>query len=129
MLIGHINLEREVLVVAEIGNNHEGDYVRAEEMIGRAAEAGAQAVKFQTFVPEHYVSSKDAARLERLRRFALTFEQFGSLSKLAEKLGVLFLSTPFDLASADRLNKLCPAIKISSGDNDFIPLLQRVASF
>jgi N,N'-diacetyllegionaminate synthase len=129
MLIGPIDLAREVLVVAEIGNNHEGSYTRAEEMIGRAAEAGAQAVKFQTFIPEHYVSSKDATRLERLRRFALTSSQFESLSQLAQRAGVLFLSTPFDLASADALNRFCPAIKISSGDNDFIPLLRRVATF
>lgn len=129
MKIGSVDLAREVLVVAEIGNNHEGSYALAEEMIGRAAETGAQAVKFQTFIPEHYVSSQDQARLERLRKFALTFDQFGKLAKLAEGLGVMFLSTPFDLASAVALDKICPAIKISSGDNDFVPLLEQVAVF
>jgi len=129
VLIGSVDLSRNVLVVAEIGNNHEGSYALAEEMIGRAAEAGAQAVKFQTFVPEHYVSRHDTARLERLRKFAFTFEQFGSLANVAKNLGLEFLSTPFDLASAGALDEICPAIKISSGDNDFIPLLERVASF
>lgn len=129
MLIGPVDLDREVLVVAEIGNNHEGDFARAEEMIRRAAESGAQAVKFQTFVPEHYVSREDTARLERLRRFAFTFDQFERLARSAQSMGLVFLSTPFDLASAEFLNKLCPAIKISSGDNNFIPLLECVATF
>ena len=54
MLIGPVDLDREVLIVAEIGNNHEGSFARAEEMIGRAAEAGVQAVKFQTIVPDDW---------------------------------------------------------------------------
>lgn len=129
MKIGSIDLDQEVLVVAEIGNNHEGSYALAEEMIGLAAKAGAQAVKFQTFKPEHYVWRNDPARLERLRKFALTYEQFAGLAKTAARAGVVFLSTPFDLASADALNEICPAIKISSGDNVFFPLIERVASF
>jgi N,N'-diacetyllegionaminate synthase len=129
MLIGPVDLDREVLVVAEIGNNHEGSFARAEEMIGRAAEAGAQAVKFQTFLPEHYVSRQDKDRLDRLRKFALSFEQFGRLAETAKQLGLIFLSTPFDLCSADALDPLCPAIKIASGDNTFIPLLEHVGSF
>jgi len=129
MRIGSVDLTREVLVVAEIGNNHEGSYSLAEEMIGRAAESGAQAVKFQTFRPEHYVGRDDGARLARLRKFALSYEQFGELAKLARRIGIIFLSTPFDLASADALNELCPAIKISSGDNTFFPLIERVAGF
>jgi N-acetylneuraminate synthase/N,N'-diacetyllegionaminate synthase len=129
MLIGNVDLSREVLVVAEIGNNHEGSYALAEEMIGRAAEVGARAVKFQTFLPEHYVSRQDSARLDRLRKFALSFDRFADLAKVAARCGVVFLSTPFDLASADALDRLCPAIKISSGDNTFVPLLERVASF
>jgi N,N'-diacetyllegionaminate synthase len=129
MLIGPVDLDREVLVVAEIGNNHEGSFARAEEMIACAAETGARAVKFQTFVPEHYVSREETARLERLRQFAFTFEQFEKLARFAESKGLIFLSTPFDLASARFLNTLCPAIKISSGDNNFVPLLELVATF
>ena len=69
MLIGPVDLDREVLVVAEIGNNHEGSFARAEEMIGRAAEAGAQAVKFQTIVPDQLVTADQSARLATLRGF------------------------------------------------------------
>jgi N,N'-diacetyllegionaminate synthase len=129
MLIDRVDLERDVLIVAEIGNNHEGSYSRAEELVGRAAEAGAHAVKFQTFIPEHYISRDSGERLERLRKFALTVQQFASLAQLANRLGLVFFSTPLDLRSADALNEFCPLFKIASGDNNFIPLLERVASF
>jgi N,N'-diacetyllegionaminate synthase len=129
MKIGSFDLQERVFVVAEIGNNHEGSYALAEEMIGLASETGVDAVKFQTFIPGHYVSSDQTERLQRLRRFALTAEQFRSLAGFANARGVQFFSTPFDLASADVLAAFCPAIKISSGDNNFFPLIERVASF
>lgn len=129
MKIGQIDLDRDVLVVAEIGNNHEGDFALAAKMIELAVDAGARAVKFQTFVPEHYVSYDQAERLARLRKFAFSFEQFAQLADVAKKLGVLFFSTPFDLASAEALSRISPVIKISSGDNIFFPLIEKVASF
>jgi sialic acid synthase SpsE len=127
--IGSVDLRERVFIVAEIGNNHEGDFALAEDMIDLAADAGVDAVKFQTFVPEHYVSSDQTDRLQRLRKFALTLEQYESLATFANARGVQFFSTPFDLASADALAAFCPAIKISSGDNNFFPLIERVASF
>jgi N-acetylneuraminate synthase/N,N'-diacetyllegionaminate synthase len=129
MLVNNIDLMQQVLVVAEIGNNHEGSFILAEELIGRAAEAGVQAVKFQTFLPEHYVWRRDAARLARLHKFALSPEQFERLAKTADRLGLLFFSTPFDLGSAEALNRFCPIFKIASGDNNFLPLIERIASF
>ena len=129
MKFADIDTDRYVFVVAEIGNNHEGSFAQAEELVGRAAETGADAVKFQTFVPEHYISSSDAARLERLRRFQLSHEQFAGLAKQAADLGVVFFSTPFDLESARFLNTLQPVFKIASGDNTFGPLIETVAGF
>lgn len=125
--IGAVDLGREVLVIAEIGNNHEGDVGRAEEMIGRAAEAGAQAVKFQTIVPESLVAPDQAARLAQLRRYALTPEDHARLAEAARRAGVLFLSTPFALEAVPWLDPLVPAFKIASGDNDFVALLEAVA--
>ncbi|WP_119168012.1 N-acetylneuraminate synthase family protein [Algihabitans albus] len=127
MKIGPVDLTRDILVVAEIGNNHEGDLGRAEEMIHRAAEAGAQAVKFQTIDPERLVATDQTARLEQLRRFALTADDHARLAAVAAKAGVLFLSTPFSLEAVALLDPLVPAFKIASGDNDFAPLLTRVA--
>lgn len=128
MNIGGIDLDKEVLVVAEIGNNHEGNIAVAEELITRAAHAGAQAVKFQTIVPERLVTPDQTSRLEQLRRFAFTGDQFLRLAAKARDCGVLFLSTPFDRGSVDMLDPLVPAFKIASGDNNFLPLLERVAA-
>jgi sialic acid synthase SpsE len=127
MKIGPLNLDEQVLVVAEVGNNHEGSYTLAEELIGRAAEAGAGAVKFQTIVPDKLVAPSQSERLRQLERFCLSYEQFTRLARVAARHDILFLSTPFDLDSARFLAPLVPAFKIASGDNNFFPLLGEVA--
>lgn len=127
MKIHTTDLEREVLVIAEIGNNHEGDFKLAEDMIHAAAEAGVQAVKFQTIVPERLVAASEVARIAQLQRFAFSPDQFRSLADTARSAGVMFLSTPFSLDVVEWLDPLVPAFKVSSGDNDFEPLLRAVA--
>lgn len=127
MKIGDFDLARDVLLVAEIGNNHEGNFDIAKELVNEAARCGVDAVKFQTFGVEHYVSQSDAARFERLKSFELSFSQFEQLSQLAHSLGLLFISTPFDLASAAFLESVVDCYKIASGDNTFYPLIARVA--
>lgn len=127
MMIGEFDTDAGVLVVAEIGNNHEGSYALAEEMVGRAAEAGVSAVKFQTFRTEHYVSPRDDARFERLKSFELSCDEFAKLAAVARSAGVMFLSTPFDVESMRFLEALVPAFKIASGDNTFFPLLEVAA--
>jgi N,N'-diacetyllegionaminate synthase len=124
MNIGPLDLEREVLLIAEIGNNHEGSLGLAETLIGLAAESGAHAVKFQGIVPEDLIAPDQSARLEQLRRFALSLDQYRHLAKVADRAGVLFLCTPFSLRWVQPLADLCPALKIASSDNDFVPLLQ-----
>lgn len=128
MHIGHIDTASEVLLIAEIGNNHEGDFELAERMISLAAEAGAQAVKFQTIEPERLVHPSQEQRIAQLSKYAFTQAQFEKLARRAETEGVLFLSTPFSLEAVDWLDDLVPAYKISSGDNNFLPLISRVAS-
>jgi len=130
MQLNNWNLDERVFIIAEIGNNHEGDFSVAQELIGKAAEAGADAVKFQTFILEYFVSSStDTSRLERLRRFQLSFDQFEKLSSQAKELGIIFFSTPFDIESAKFLNSIQPIFKIASGDNTFFPLIDTVAHF
>ena len=126
MKIGPINLEKEILIIAEIGNNHEGSYARAEELIGLAAKAGANAVKFQTIVPEKLVSPLEKGRLAQLKKFQLSYKEFEKLARVAKKENILFLSTPFDVESVQFLKDLVPAFKIASGDNNFYPLLEAV---
>ena len=129
MLINDFDTDKRVFVIAEIGNNHEGSFALAREMIARAAEAGVDAVKFQTFVPENYVTSQDHVRLQRLREFRLEPQQLEELSQQATEYGLIFFSTPFDIDSAHFLNHFQPLFKISSGDNNFFPLIETVASF
>jgi len=126
--IGSIDLDEQVLVVAEIGNNHEGSYALAEELIGLAADAGAQAVKFQTFVTELFVSRAQTERFARLKSFELSHQDFERLATVARAAGLLFLSTPLDLESARFLAPLVAALKIASSDLAFYPLLEEVAA-
>src|SRR5437773_2525888 len=101
MKIGSFDTSERVLLVAEIGNNHEGDVSVARELVEQAAASGADAVKFQTFRTEHLVRSTDAERFARMKRFELAADDFASLAELARARGLLFLSTPLDLVSAD----------------------------
>jgi len=129
MKIGKFDTSEKALIVAEIGNNHEGDFELAKDMIDAAAEAGADAVKFQTFRTENYVSKFDAQRFAKLKSYELTFNQFEKLSIHAKGHDLLFLSTPFDLASADALSHFVDGIKIASGDNNFYPLINKVSGY
>lgn len=115
------------LIIAEVGNNHEGDFEVAKELIDRAAETGVDAVKFQTFLPELFTSRADPARFQRLQKFQLSFDQFAELAVRARSRGLLFISTPLDLKSAEFLSGIVDAMKIASGDNTFWPLIRAAA--
>ena len=127
MKIGNLNTKDKVIIVAEIGNNHEGDYNLAEELIALASDSGADAVKFQTFKTEDYISITDKKRFKLIKSFELNKYQFRSLSKYATEKQLSFISTPFDIESASYLDEIVDAIKISSSDNNFFPLLKTVA--
>ncbi len=127
MRIGKCDTDQDVLIVAEIGNNHEGNFQLAQDLIGLAAEAGAHAVKFQTFITERYLSPIEEARFNRAKGFELTFDQFAQLSRFAEKQGIGFFSTPLDIESARFLAGIQPVFKIASGDNTFYPLIEEIA--
>jgi N-acetylneuraminate synthase len=129
------------LIIAEAGVNHNGDLNIARQLISVAAEAGADAVKFQTFTAESLVT-KDApkaeyqlrttnrseSQYEMLERLELSEPAHQSLMKEASEKGIMFLSTPFDEAGADLLNKLgIPAFKIASGEITNLPFLEHVA--
>ena len=127
MKIGNFDTSEKVLIIAEIGNNHEGDFSLAQEMIDAAAESGADAVKFQTITPNRLVSPRDKDRINQLQKFSFNRDQFAALKAKADQNNVMFLSTPFDLEAVDWLTSLVPAFKVASGDNDFWPLLDKIA--
>jgi len=124
-----MNLQKKIFIVAEIGNNHEGNFNIAKKLILEAKLCGADAVKFQTFIPEYYVSKSNQETFERLRKFQLTFNQFKKLAIYSKKIGIIFFSTPLDIKSAIFLNKIQKIFKIASGDNNFLPLIEAICKF
>ena len=112
------------LLIAEIGNNHEGNFHVAKKIIKLAKLAGADAVKFQTYKVENFVNINDKPRFKRYKKFQLSQKEFQNLQKFTHSLGMLFISTPFDLESAKFLKDIVDVIKISSGDNNWEELIQ-----
>jgi N,N'-diacetyllegionaminate synthase len=119
--------DSHVTVVAEIGNNHEGNFELAQRLIREAAACGADAVKFQTCHADLFISPADAERLARFRSYEFTPDQWSSLASLARACKLGFYSTPLDLESAAMLEPLVDAFKVASGDITFAPLLDYVA--
>jgi N,N'-diacetyllegionaminate synthase len=128
MRIAHIETDSRVLIVAEAGNNHEGDFGVATRLVDQAAACGADAVKFQTARADLFIAPADADRLARFRSYEFSPPQWEALSTRARDRGLLFLSTPLDLESAALLLPLVDAFKVASGDITFTPLLTYLAS-
>lgn len=121
------DLDREVLVVAEIGVNHEGSEAKARHLIELAAGAGAHAVKLQSYTPWRYASANDPARLERVARFALDEAAHRRLAEHARMIGIPLFSTALTEDYVPLLAELFPAIKIASGDLNFEPVIRAAA--
>jgi N,N'-diacetyllegionaminate synthase len=115
-------------IVAEIGVNHEGNAGVAAELIRKAAGCGVDAVKFQTFRAEHYVSTVQQERRERARRFQLPYETFRELAAIAQESGVTFFSTPLHSDDVDFLDEIAPLFKVSSGDLTHLSLVRHIAA-
>lgn len=128
MKIGRRSTNDRVFVIAEVGNNHEGNLDLALELVGLAARAGADAVKFQTANADMFVSPADAERHARMKRFYLGEEGYRALRDAAHKAGIAFVCTPLDMQSARFLGPMVDAIKIASGDNTFVPLLEHAGA-
>ena len=129
-------------IIAEAGVNHNGDIKRAKIMIDTAKRIGADAIKFQTYKTEKLVTeeaakaeyqkkhSQEETQFEMLKKLELTGNDFMDLYNYAEEKGIIFLSTPFDLESADLLNRIgVTAFKIGSGDLSNYPLLEHIAKW
>ncbi len=129
----------EPLVIAEIGINHEGSLEVAKQMVDAAKLAGVEVVKHQTHIVEDEMSgaakkvipgNADVSIYEIMRRCALDENDELALKEYVESNGMIFISTPFSRAAANRLHKWnVPAYKIGSGECNNYPLLDHVASF
>ncbi|TGL16972.1 acetylneuraminic acid synthetase [Leptospira yanagawae] len=126
-------------IIAEIGVNHEGSIEKAKELIELAYQGGADAAKFQTYKAETLASKDSPAYWDTSKETTLSqyelfkkHDSFGEkeytlLAEHCKKIGIDFLSTPFDLASVDFLDSLIPFYKIASADITSIPLLRKIA--
>jgi N,N'-diacetyllegionaminate synthase len=121
-------LSRDIVVIAEVGINHEGDLSAAIKLLRLAAESGADAVKFQSYTPERYASASDPDRLARVTRFALDESEHKQLAAEAKKLGTHFFSTPLSEDWVPILDNMADAIKIASGDLTFEPVIRAAAA-
>lgn len=134
--------KERVFIIAEAGVNHNGDPELARRLVDAAQDAGADAVKFQTFVPEQVVAAgaaraayqqanmpdRDESQLEMIRRLALSGEVFRELKEHCDRTGIMFLSTPFDYQSVDLLDELgVPVFKVGSGELTNYSLLKYIA--
>jgi len=132
-----IGADHPPLVIAEIGINHEGSIEKAIQMIDDAHAAGCECVKFQSHVIEDEMIPNDVipgnAResiWNIMSRCALSEAEEIETRQYAESKGLLYLSTPFSRAAADRLERIgVSAYKIGSGECNNYPLIKHIAGF
>ena len=128
--------------VADIAANHDSDLLRAKELIYRAAEAGADAAKFQHFKAETIVSEGEFKKLgkqlshqsdwkksvfEVYKDASLNIDWNAELKKACDSVGIHFFTTPYDLEIVDQIDSDVPAIKIGSGDITWHEMVSKVA--
>jgi len=128
-------------IIAEAGVNHNGRLDLALKMIDVAKKCGADAVKFQTFKPGKLVTinakqakyqskniGKKESQYKMLKKLELSYSDFQKIKKYCGKKKIIFLSTPHSCKEdVDLVAKLCPAIKVGSGDLTILPILKYMA--
>ncbi|WP_053956732.1 N-acetylneuraminate synthase [Inediibacterium massiliense] len=132
--------KQKVFIIAEAGVNHNGDIHLAYKMIDRAVEAGADAIKFQTYKAEKVISkyvqkadyqkkttNDQESQLDMVKKIELSFDDFKGIKDYCDKKNIIFLSTPFDIESMKFLESLgIKAFKIASGELTNRPFLEAV---
>ncbi len=138
-----IGAGRPCFVIAEAGVNHNGDVAIAKRLVDVAVDAKADAVKFQSFRAELLASAsahkadyqvattgQEGSQLDMLRKLELSTAAHHELHDYCGRRGIMFLSTPFDLESAQLLLSLgVKGLKLSSGEVTNMPFLTQVAAF
>ena len=128
MSIPNFNPRKKVFIIAEVGNNHEGNFDRAIKLIDAAVDSGASAVKFQTYNSDELViptakkseyqlkHDKNDTQLIMLKKYELSKDAHRNLLNYSNQIGIDFISTPFDIKSLEFLimDLKLKTIKISS---------------
>ncbi|WP_298497010.1 MULTISPECIES: N-acetylneuraminate synthase family protein [Helicobacter] len=139
--ISHLKISEDSspLVVPEIGINHNGSLEIAKLMVDSAKRAGAKIIKHQTHIIEDEMSSEAKQVIpgnakisiyEIMKKCALSYQDELALKEYVESAGLVYLSTPFSRAAANRLQDMgVSAFKIGSGECNNTPLLKHIASF
>jgi N,N'-diacetyllegionaminate synthase len=131
-----IGPDEPTYIIAEAGSNHNGDLEIAKELIDVAADAGADAVKFQTFrADDLYVEESgeveylddERSIYEIIEDMEMPYEWIPELYDYCREQGIQFLSTPFDKRSAEELKEFVPVWKIASYTSSHIPFLEHLA--
>ena len=127
------------LIIAELGINHGGSLKVAKEMVDAAKRAGVEVIKHQTHIIEDEMSSEAKKVIpgnasdsiyQIMKNCALNENEEVELQRYVHEKEMLFISTPFSRAAADRLYKMdIPAFKIGSGECNNYPLLRHIAGF
>ena len=137
-----IGADAPVYFIADIAANHDGDLERAKALIHLAAQAGADAAKFQHFRANHIVSDYGFSHLtgdlshqakwkksvfEVYQGASVPWEWTGELKRTCDEAGIAFFSSPYDFEAVDMLDAHVPAHKIGSGDITWIEILEHIA--
>lgn len=131
----------KVLIIAEAGVNHNGSVEIAKKLVDAAKAAGADIVKFQTSKPKNIISKfaqkaeyqkkntgADESQLDMIKKISLSYDAHKEICEYCKKVGIQYLSTPFDLDSIDFLAELgCNIWKIPSGEVVDLPQLEKIA--
>jgi len=135
---GHdLGSEDRTFIIAEAGSNHNGDLETAKKLVDVAADAGADAVKFQLFEADKlYVENsgtdnnldKEASIHDVISTLELPREWISDLHSYCEKQDILFLATPFDEHAVDILDEYVPAYKVASSSVTHLPFLETVGA-
>ena len=134
-------MNKHVIIIAEAGVNHNGSLELAKALVDEAKKAGADYVKFQTSTPEKVISvfaeqaeyqkantGTQESQLDMVRKIMLSLEEFRPLKEYCDKVGIKFMSTPFDLDAIDFLATFeMDYMKIPSGEITNLPYLRKIA--
>lgn len=138
-----LGLDHPTYFIADVGANHDGDLERAKHLIRLAAEAGADAAKFQNFRAPEIVSDYGFTHMnaqvshqakwkksvfEVYQGASIPFEWTPELGEACAQAGIHYFSSPYDFDAVDQLEAYFPAIKIGSGDITWLEIIRKIAS-